>query len=141
MGAWGTGTFEDDIACDWIEDLGDSDPIAFFRHCLDLSGQESGLEYVACVGVVCTAEMIHGVLIGERSNLPATAMDWIRDNRSIQIDGLVMHAMVGLCRVIGPDSEMRQLWEDDAERLVSWIDNVTYLLNRFAIHQQSRLAP
>ncbi len=80
MGTWGLGTFDDDIARDWLEDLHDSDPVAFFRHCLDLTGHDD-LEYLACVGVVCTAEIIQGLVANHARGFPNRCISGCRSIR------------------------------------------------------------
>lgn len=116
MGSWGPRTFEDDLACDWLEDLLDSDPIAFFEHCLDLTGLES-LGMLACVGVVCTAEMIHGLIRMPRVGWPEAAHRWLERHRSLVVDviPLVPSAVDGIDRVLRVDSAMYLQWDDACE--------------------------
>ena len=115
MGTWGIESFADDIAVDWLEDLFESDPLAFFRHCLDLTGEDY-LGHIACVGVVCTAEMIHGLLREPRQGLPERANEWLQQHQSLDVQPLVTEAIIGLGRVMGKESEMFELWEDDGDR-------------------------
>jgi hypothetical protein len=129
MGSWGLGTFDDDIACDWLEDLHDSDPIAFFTQCLDLTGHDD-LEYLACVGVVCTAEILHAVLAEPREGLPAVARQWIGAHRQLEALPLAAAAISGLRRVICPSSEMHQLWEDNEKMHDAWMRQIKDLLTR-----------
>jgi hypothetical protein len=129
MGTWGLGTFDDDIACDWIEDLHDSDAIAFFNQCLDLTGHED-LEYLACIGVVCTAEILHGVLAQPREGLPEAARQWIDNHKHLNVAPLAAEAILGLRRVICPSSEMHQLWEDNEEMYDAWMRQIKDLLSR-----------
>ena len=130
MSAWGPGTFDDDVANDWLEDLYESDPRAFFRECLDLSGQVDYVDYVACVGVTCSAEMIHGVLHGPRDGLPEAALQWLRENRTLSVWALLPGAIAGMRRVLGPDSEMREMWEDEAEICSQWVATTDNLFKR-----------
>jgi hypothetical protein len=132
MGAWGPGTFEDDVANDWLEDLCDSDPLAFFRECLDLDGQTDYVEYVACVGVICSAEMIHGLVHGPRDGLPEAALGWLRENQTLSVGSLLPHAIEGMQRVLGPHSEMREMWEDEAEICPLWTATADDLLMRLS---------
>lgn len=127
MGSWGPRTFEDDLACDWLEDLLDSDPIAFFDHCLDLTGLDS-LGMLACIGVVCTAEMIHGLLCEPRVGLPEAARRWLDRHQSLANEAmqLVPVAVSGIDRVLKPDSAMHLQWEDAGE-LDHWQREVTSL--------------
>ena len=82
MSSWGYRTFEDGIACDWLEDLHDSDPIAFFVKCLDLTGLDY-FDFLACIGVVCTAEMLRGMKLGPRPGLPDAAVGWCQQYRDL----------------------------------------------------------
>lgn len=120
MGSWGPRTFEDDLACDWLEDLLDSDPIAFFDHCLDLNGLDA-LGMLACIGVVCTAEMIHGLICEPRNGLPEAARRWLDRHRPLtgQVIPLVPTAVEGIERVLQPNSAMHLQW-DDAGDLERW---------------------
>lgn len=132
MGAWGSGTFEDDIACDWLEDLYDSDPLAFFRECLDLDGQVDYLEYVACIGVICTAEMIHGLLHQPRAGLPSAAINWLRENQGLSVRPLIPQTIVAMQQVLGDHSELREMWEDESQRCREWIQTTDDLLQRLS---------
>ena len=129
MGSWGLGTFEDDIACDWLEDLYDSDPIAFFAKCLDLSDLQY-VEFLACVGVVCTAEIIHSLLCEPRRGLPEAAHQWLGEHQGLNVFAFIPDTIAGLRRVMGPDSEMRELWEDNHEMHDAWMMQMTDLLKR-----------
>ncbi len=127
MGSWGPQTFDDDLACDWLEDLLDSDPIAFFDHCLDLTGLEA-LGMLACIGVVCTSEMIHGLICQPRNGMPEAAYRWLDRHRSlaVPVTALVPQAIEGIDRVLKPDSAMHLQW-DDAGELERWQSELTAL--------------
>lgn len=129
MGSWGPGTFEDDIACDWLEDLQDSDPMAFFAHCLDLRGHRY-LEFLACAGVVCTAEMIHSLICQPRSGLPEAAHRWLDENQGLDVIQFIPASISGLRRVMGPNSEMYELWEDSDDLHEVWLATIDDLLKR-----------
>jgi Domain of unknown function (DUF4259) len=129
VGTWGPGTFDDDIACDWLEDLYDSDPIAFFVKCLDLQG-EVYLEFLACVGVVCTAEVLHALICGPRKGLPEGVHQWIALHPKLPVMPLVPDAIASLRRVIGPDSEMQARWEDNEDDYEKWSAMMEGLLQR-----------
>ena len=128
MGSWGPGTFEDDIACDWLEDLHESDPIAFFAHCLDL-GDLQYVEFLACVGVVCTAEIVHSLICEPRAGLPEAAYEWLEENQRLDVVPLIPDTIAGLHRVLGPESEMHEMWEDSGNLHV-WEAKTSDLLRR-----------
>lgn len=129
MGTWGLGTFEDDIACDWLEDLHDSDPIAFFTACLDLEGLEE-LDYLACIGVVCTSEILCAHATEPRHDLPESANQWLIQNRELALSGFLPRCIDGLRRVADPKSEMSMRWEDGAENFVAWKNHISDLQQR-----------
>ncbi len=131
MSSWGVGTFDDDIACDWLEDLFESDPVAFLRHCLDLSGHEY-LEHLACVGVVCSAEVVLGLCASPRPDLPEAVYVWLNRHGSINGDDFLAAALTGLRRVTGPKSEMRERWEDHVEWRDQWKSSMADLDSRLA---------
>jgi Domain of unknown function (DUF4259) len=120
---WGIGPFDDDLAADWLEDLNDSDPIAFFQHCLDLSDTDD-LHYLACIGVVCTAAMLAGLVSQRfRSTLPETALAWIANHQHLQseVPPLARQAIMGLGQVLSIDSEISVRWEDrGADQYEQW---------------------
>ncbi len=130
MGSWGPRTFEDDIACDWLEDLMDSDPIAFFDHCLELN-EPGPLGMLACVGVVCTAEMLCGLLRGPREGLPESAHGWLDRHQAlgVLVQSLLPDTVDALDRVLDPHSEMYQQWEDADVELITWTKQLTNLKN------------
>ena len=128
MGSWGPATFEDDIACDWLGDLHESDPIAFFVHCLDLEDLQY-VEHLACIGVVCTAEMVHSLTCQPRAGLPEVAYRWLKENQGLDVVRLIPDTIAGLHRVLGPDSEMHEMWEDSGH-LHIWEAKTSDLLRR-----------
>ena len=111
MHPWGILTFEDEIACDWIEDLNDSDPVVFLAHCLDL-GNAKSLNYLACVGVLCTAELIIAGFVPNNRVHPRSIQRWITENPEVDLKAFTLQAIAGLRKVLnrqpelGPQSEL-----------------------------------
>jgi hypothetical protein len=83
--------------------------------------------------VVCTAEIIHAVIREQRQGLPEVVHQWLDENKGLDVFPLIPGAIEGLRRVIGPDSQMHHLWEDDAERYDAWKQQVGDLLNRLEL--------
>ncbi len=129
MGSWGLGTFDDDIACDWVEDLYDSDPLAFFVQCLDLTGLNE-LDYLACIGVVCTAESIHALLRQPREGLPEAVCRWAERHSDLDVMPLLPDVIAGLRRVMDRHSELHLRWEDNEEMYHRWMDQMYDLIRR-----------
>ena len=124
MSSWGFRTFEDDIACDWLEDLCDSDPVAFFAKCLNLRGL-GDLDFLACVGVVCTSEMLRAVVSGPKPPLPEIATHWCAEYRELNCQWLLPQAVAGMKRILEPNSEMRVRWQDHEEQFEFWLSPST----------------
>lgn len=129
MGPWGIGTFEDELACDWLEDLHDSDPVAFLWHCLDLRGLDY-LEYLAGTGVICSAEVIHALCDGPRPGLPEAVHQWLRLHRRIDATAFLPEAIAGMRRVLGSESELWERWQDHDEWSDAWFRHAADLLQR-----------
>jgi hypothetical protein len=127
MAPWGYRTFEDELACDWLEDLFDSDPNAFFTHCLDLRGLDF-LEQLACVGVICTSELTHALCRGPREGLPDAVHVWLSDHSHVDGSRFLPGSIRGMRRVLGPKSEMRQRWEDNESLGAKWLEHAADLL-------------
>ncbi|MCH1439946.1 MAG: DUF4259 domain-containing protein [Rubripirellula sp.] len=127
MSSWGYKTFEDEIACDWLEDLHDSDPIAFFVKCLDLTGLDH-LDFLACIGVVCSAEMLCGIKSGPRLGLPNAAARWCEQHHDLNCDFLIPRAIDALKLVLTDRSEMWVRWDDEAGQFDSWLEHQQELI-------------
>ena len=67
MGAWGTGIFDDDTACDFLSELaGSKQPLDLMKRVLkDAPGSEY-LEYDAGQGVLVSSAVIDTILNGTR---------------------------------------------------------------------------
>lgn len=138
MAPWGFETFQDELACDWLEDLFDSDPIAFLTHCLDLERLDY-IEYLAGIGVLCSAEIIHGLCAQPRVCLPRLAQDWLVTCQDLDVSNLLPAAIAGMDRVIGTKSEMRERWEDNEQWSDEWFRHQAELLHLLRLDQQALL--
>lgn len=131
MNIWETGPFEDDLAIDWLEDLHDSDAMAFFRHCLDLT-DTNDLHHLACIGVLCSSAMIAGLLSDSPAlPLPPSATDWLADHQALKSEApsLIVDAIGGLRQVLAPESEMAVRWQDRGEAMYAqWRRDVEQIM-------------
>ena len=133
MHPWGIHTFEDEIACDWIEDLNDSDPVVFLAHCLDL-GNAKSLNYLACVGVLCTAELIIAGCVPNNRVHPRSIQRWITENPEVDLKAFTLQAIAGLRKVLnrqpelGPQSELLVRWMDHDHLGDAWLEDKQKLL-------------
>ena len=117
MGAWGELAFVNDTACDWAYDL---------EGVNDLSLVEAALGEVEAVGkdyldsdLACNAlaacEVIARLLgrPGYQNSYTETVDKWVKAHKLKPSPALVQRALGAIKRILGEDSEMRELWEED----------------------------
>lgn len=132
MGTWGTGSFENDHAADFMIDVLDSGDLSLLRDVLD--NVLTSTEYVEAPDAelaIVAAEIVAAAR--GRASLAAQQeeglADWLARIRP-HIDGdLLRQCRDALARILGDHSELRELWEetDSAHAwratLVELIDN------------------
>ena len=114
MGAWGTGPFDNDDAADWAADLEEAgDPLAFVSETFETV--ETSEEYVESPDAACAiaaaawlASALPGTPVAASSYAPEVAAPTDRE----AIDPLLDRAVVVLQKVLGEDSEWRELWDE-----------------------------
>lgn len=110
----GIQTFQDEIACDWLEDLFDSDPVAFLAQSLDLD-DGAQLDYLACIGVLCSSEVIHAWNDQDHHPLPQALEDWLQKNQYLDLSSFTLAAIRGMRQILAPSSELMERWSDHEE--------------------------
>ncbi|HET7419467.1 MAG TPA: DUF4259 domain-containing protein [Candidatus Dormibacteraeota bacterium] len=116
MGAWGVLAFDNDHACDWAYELDGAS---------DLSPVESAFAEVEAAGAgnlepgpACNALAACEVLARLRGRPGYTNAyteevdDWVKDHPITPPPTLVARAEAAIARILGSDSELRQLWEE-----------------------------
>ncbi len=67
MGAWGTGIFDDDTACDFLSELaGSKNPLDLMKRALEDAPGSEYLEYDAGQNVLVSSAVIDTILNGTR---------------------------------------------------------------------------
>ncbi len=118
MGAWGAGSFENDIASDWAADLADGGDVAMLRDTLTAAAtcpqdeyleSDEGAAALAAAEVVAAAagRPVRSVAMG---NSGPHALAWGKNHPAAGKDDLVELALAALDRVEGPESELQELW-------------------------------
>lgn len=133
MGAWGTGIFDNDTACDWVNELeGES----------DLSLIESTIDEVLNVGAdyldsdpareaLAAAETIARLKgnWGNRDGSTETIDKWVEATRLIPPQALIEKALKATERVLSGPSELLELW-GEGEEFTAWEESVKDLRRR-----------
>jgi hypothetical protein len=119
MGAWSAESFGNDTACDWSYGLEDVDDLSLvgqsFEAVLD-EGDEYLDSDVACEAIAA-CEVIARLKgnWGRRDSYSEPVDQWVESHKIIPPDNLVQTALAVIGRILGPDSELRELWEDSSE--------------------------
>ena len=129
MGAWGFGSFENDDACDFLADATESGDLSLIRDVLD--NVLTSTEYVEAPDAsqaIAAAEIVAAAL--GRPTLAAQREEelssWIARIRPTIDTELAGQARDALTRILAPNSELRELWEE-AEEFSEWQSAVSEL--------------
>src|SRR5262245_13730309 len=114
MGTWGTRTFDDDTASDWLDEIGQEPSVTFLRETLEMP-VEGYLEFETCVGFLAAAEIVAGVLKGPREGLPEEAVAVIQALAGADVEPLRKLAGDKARLVLGESSELRELWSENSD--------------------------
>jgi hypothetical protein len=135
MGAWGTGTFENDTACDWASDLEsatDLSPVVdTLARVVELGDgyldADAGCEALAACEVVARLKGNWGVRDAGTETLDA----WVRAHATTPSREVISQALAAIDRVVRTPSELLELW-DDSDDKAGWHGAVADLRTRVA---------
>jgi hypothetical protein len=129
MGAWGTGSFENDDARDWLGQLDRVAPDALTRIFADAADGSDYIEAPSASVVVAAAEVV-ALSHTASSGVPAGILNWTAENRAAFTSELKALAVRALERV-RRNSELKDLWLE-ADGLNDWIAAIQDLQTRLA---------
>ena len=119
MGTWGTGPFDNDTAADWAGDFDEADLAerpAMIRDALtaaadaeDYLDADDAMAALAAAAVVSSAQT-NGPQLDDNYGPGPDAVDGLELDESLRT-----LAVQAVTRVLGADSEWRELWEDAGE--------------------------
>lgn len=129
MGAWGAGPFENDDASDWVYEIEPSEDAATVRAALAV-GDVDYIEVDEGSIAVSAAEVVAASIGRPRSDLPEEIVAWVARNGSHLRPVDASAAISAVERVLGEDSEIKELWDDAGDD--SWERSVRELLGRLS---------
>ncbi len=118
MGAWGAGSFDNDIASDWAADLADGGDLDMVRDTLSTAARcpadeylesDEAAEAIAAAEVVAAA-MGRVVKAVEMGTSGPHAIAWGRSHAAAGKQDMVDLALEALDRIEGAESELAELW-------------------------------
>ena len=127
MGAWGSGSFDNDDAADWLAQLGNVAPKDLAKILTQAADSPEYLEAPAASVAVAAAEVIAAWNGSPADALPASILDWTK-NQKISTPVLKALAVRALERV-RRNSELRDLWME-ADGLNDWTAAIQNLQSR-----------
>lgn len=126
MGAWGSGSFENDDAADFLSDLLDGEDLVPVRDVLatalaadDYLEAQDASQAIAAAEVVAAAAGRPTVAAQRKSKL----CEWLARYQPAVDPRLLAHAVQALDRIVGEGSELKELWED-AGTASEWVEAV-----------------
>ncbi len=133
MGAWGSGSFENDDAMDWTSDLSASLDWSAVRAALDDVlgyGPDDYLGSTEASVAVAAAEVIAAAMGAPAGDLPEEVTTWVATHRRNVVPEHAQNASRAVERVVA-DSELVELWEESDE-MSEWQASVADLQRRLA---------
>lgn len=111
MGAWGTGTFENDDAADWVYDLEGADDLDLVRDALEEAVEVSGyIDLREGARALAAAEVVAASAGRPLPDLPEPVSAWLDSRRPAPTDDDRSLARQAVERVTGARSELAELW-------------------------------
>ncbi len=130
MGAWGTGTFDNDDAADWAYDLEEAPDLAPARQALAATMDTDGyLEIPEGACAVAAATVVAASFDGMVKGLPVEVAEWVADHPDAAGRSDARLAVDALERVMSEDSELRELWGDAPDGR-EWAQEIEKLRHR-----------
>lgn len=132
MGTWATGTFGNDYAMDWAQDLQETSNLEPIDSTLDMTLGEGELEApfaaeaLAAIEVLVRLQGNHGD--GEMPEIDA----WVAARKQKVSPALAAKAHRAIERILSEQSELRQLWQE-SEHYEDWRSAVLALKERVKI--------
>ena len=130
MGAWGTGSFENDEAADWIAGLKTIAPEELTKILTRAADDPNYLEGPAASVAVAAAEVVAALNGSAAEGAPASIGEWTKEHPQALTPELKDLAIRAVERV-RKNSELKDLWME-ADGLNDWIGALRDLQTRLA---------
>jgi hypothetical protein len=130
MGAWGTGPFDNDTACDWSYGLEESTDFSLIEETLSkvLSVGAGELEASDAEEALAALETLAKLLGrgGQKDSYTEAVDKWVKGIKIKPSSELLQKGLATLERIQSPPSELLELWEEDKE----WKESLADLKKR-----------
>ena len=118
MGAWGSDTFENDDACDWVAELEESADASVVEETLSAAAGDEYLESPEASRALAACEVVARWKgnWGKRDSYTEKLDAWVLAHPRPPTEALTALALGAIDRVLGSQSELAELWDGDALR-------------------------
>ncbi|WP_276366047.1 DUF4259 domain-containing protein [Chryseolinea sp. H1M3-3] len=136
MGAWGYGHFEDDSALDFMADIEESShPKNVIKKAFEQAIAADYIESDEGNAVVVAAAYVDGQINGtkfseEGQSVPLSIDTFVDRHRDIDLSDLRKNAVLALNKVLGENSELKELWAENDEDFPRWTQGIQLLIKR-----------
>lgn len=124
MGAWSCEPFGNDSACDWAYDLAERRDFSLVEDAIRavLDSGDDDLDGDLAVEAIAAAEVLAKALgRGTQTDAYTERVDeWLRTVSAKPSAALIADARRALDRILGPQSELNELWEESEDH-AEWI--------------------
>lgn len=132
MGCWGIGNFDNDDAMDWSMRLNDSGGLGPVEQVLRVPANGDYVETPEASEALAAAEVVSALLGHPATDLPVDVARWVAKNRGLNARALRDVALTRARAVLGENSELRELWEENEEDFPFWKATVESLIARLS---------
>jgi hypothetical protein len=123
MGAWDITAFGNDTAADWAADLQESpDPVEVLETTFQRVLRTGYLEAPEGSEMVAAAAVVAASCGGAVRGMPEDLEGWLAP-RASSLKHLAPAALAAMRRVLAPESELRELWEE-SDDLQPWLEDM-----------------
>ncbi len=133
MGAWGIGIFDNDTALDFSDMLqGVDDHKDIFENVIETVLLAGYVEEPDCCEMLVSAALIDNALHGTQYGDNEFANTFGKEHLNPDFNSLKPDAVKALQKVIGPKSELNELWLENEELYPAWRQNIEQLITRLS---------
>ncbi len=142
MGAWSHEAFGNDSACDWAYGLQEVSDLSLVEKALAAVAPDGYLEADEATEALAAIEVIARLRghAGYSNAYTEVADDWAAATRLVPPEPLVQRALAVLDRIVGDESELKELW-DDSDSAADWQASLVDLRERLLAPPQPLPAP
>jgi hypothetical protein len=133
MGAWGILAFDNDEACDWAYDLEKVRDLSLVEEAFaSVAGPAEYLDAHDACNALAACEVLAGLRgnPGYRNSYTEAVDAWVDLHPMQPSANLLARADVVIERVLGDNSELRDLWDESEALGIQWRKSVEDLRNR-----------